>query len=145
METISAWMIYCFCLLDRVDTLLTVLTCIFGVMSLLAILFILAVWMEPMRRKEDAFIYSVSKKAVCVFFIILSLNTFMPSQKTVAAMYLVPAVVNNESVREVASEVAKGAGDSVKEMARVPEAVSRFAIEWLEEKGADINTVIENQ
>ena len=52
--------------------------------------------------EEEESAKKLMKKAVSCFLIALGLFTVVPNSKTIAAMYLVPAIVNNEHLQNSA-------------------------------------------
>ena len=42
-----------------------------------------------------------AKKGFCAFLVLLTLAVFLPGQKTIAAMYVVPKIMNNERLQNL--------------------------------------------
>ena len=57
---------------------------------------------KTIRRLARCLKYAVTCLICCVL-----LNTFVPNSKTIAAMYLIPAIVNNEHIQNSTSNALK--------------------------------------
>lgn len=98
---ITPAMIYWVGILDSISCALTFIALLFGAIVVVCGI----VWMvESDFNKEKA---RLAKKAtVCMFFCCLILcltNAFIPSTRLAAAMYVVPAIANNENIQAIGS------------------------------------------
>ena len=94
-------------LFTRIDY---VVDCIDIFMVLVALgLFILGC-LFPLYYEEEEYrplAYKIAKYLVIVFIITVGFRIVIPTQTEVAAIYLVPKIINNESVQKVPESVAK--------------------------------------
>lgn len=95
--TITPFEIY---LISFADNFLAT-TAIVMLASVLACIFALIVTASCNCEEEES-AKKFMKKAASCFLIALGLFTVVPNSKTIAAMYLVPAVVNNEHLQNSA-------------------------------------------
>lgn len=106
MEILTPAMVYWVGIVDKIDRLfdsLSTLSIIFGVAMVIYCLITLSDGDNdnkflPKAKKYATILLSVGSLA-------LMLQTFIPSSKTLAAMYVLPPIVNNESVQALPSEV----------------------------------------
>ena len=120
---ITPWTIYWIGILDSISCVLTLLAFLFGIIAIPCGI----AWMvESDFHEEKA---RVAKKATaCMFFCCLIFcltNAFIPSTRLAAAMYIVPAVANNEDVKAIG-------GNSLK-------ALRKLSEEWLLELAGEEN------
>lgn len=132
---ISPWEIYLVMQLDSFN----VITCIAWMMMaacMLISLIIMALNIDCYSRSETQ-AYAGSKKIIkwlagpLVFF--LALNTILPSSKTAAAMIVIPAVLNNQSVQVEAKELYTLAKQGFAEMVKTEVAPAKTLEEAAEE------------
>ena len=109
--TISSFEIYLISLVDKIRVLSE--TAIFLSFLLIAVLSIF--WIigknesykteddEKIIKKLSTYIKRITVGFVCCILI----NVFTPSSKTIAAMYLIPAIVNNEHIQNSTSNALK--------------------------------------
>lgn len=104
--TISAWTIY---LISAADSLRTVAWVALVATAGLGVLGGVLVGAGSLETDKELCGWGrgLLRKAAAAFFVALGATALLPSSKTVAAMYLVPAVVNNERVQGVASDGLK--------------------------------------
>lgn len=84
--------IYLFGALDRLNLFLVLL--LVGFIVLFLLVFMAFAQSVDFTKEDKLFL----KRLVIAFLVIIFLNIFVPSQKTVAAMYLIPKIVENEKV-----------------------------------------------
>ena len=98
---ITPWMIYFVGILDSVVSFFKTMTGVFG-----ASFFVLGI-LSPMLDDFGAVKFPVMKKLLfkiaVAFFICAPIAAFTPSSKLAAAMYVIPAVANNEDVKGIGS------------------------------------------
>lgn len=121
MDNIGLW-IYLSGMLDNMGKLFTGLAifaavCLFVLLLFIGIAFVNDDLTEDISKK----LYSVVRNLVIIFAISAPISAVIPSQKTIAAMIVVPAIVNNEDISGIAADSLKGfrilAGEWVKELA----------------------------
>lgn len=103
-------------LLMQADTLKETISFLFGISVI--ILFgtlIVSVVFADASLEEQRTIAKFRKWFAIVFFSLITLDTVIPSSKTIAAMYAVPAVVNNEQVQQLPEEILMFVRDFLKE------------------------------
>ena len=61
-------------------------------------------WFNPMMPK-----------ILGAFICVVLLNTFVPNQKTIAAMIVVPAIVNNENIQNISKNTLQWAEEYIKD------------------------------
>lgn len=61
-------------------------------------------WFNPMMPKIFG-----------AFICVVLLNTFLPNQKTIAAMIVVPAIVNNENIQNISKNTLQWAEEYIKD------------------------------
>lgn len=95
--------IYLFSLFDKIHSLSAPLL---GVMS---ILMVVTLFMYPVLSVEGIYegfpLKKIVKTISIVFCTGLLINIVVPNGKTMVAMYVVPKVVNNESVQQLPGEI----------------------------------------
>lgn len=89
---ISPWMIY---LVDMLETVKFISTGVF-LLSLLALIIF-----GIMAVDEDVARQAIKVIVVPVIVISALLAVFIPDSKTLASMYVIPAVVNNEQIQNI--------------------------------------------
>lgn len=103
-------------LLMQADTLKETISFLFGisVVILFGVIIVSVIYADATLEEQKA-IAKFRKWFVAVFFSLIILDTAMPSSKTIAAMYAVPAVVNNEQVQQLPEEILMFVRDFLKE------------------------------
>ena len=109
--TISPLEIYLISLVDRIGAISEVIIFLGGLTSALFFTFWMIGKSESCRTEDEEKtlkrlwrFFRIS--TVCVICSIL-IHTFVPSSKTIAAMYLIPAIVNNEHIQNSTSNALK--------------------------------------
>lgn len=120
METISPWTIYWVMQLDTIGVAAVVLS-IFGGGALLLL------WGFVLTELKSLAGYFVSATASVVWLIVLAAAIFLPSTKTAAAMYLIPAIASNQTIHREAGELYGLAKQALRQVgasdeAKTPEA-----------------------
>lgn len=103
-------------LLMQADTLKETISLLFGVVIviLFGVLIASVVFIDA-PLEEQRIMTKFRKWFGIVFFSLIILDTVIPSSKTIAAMYAVPAVVNNEQVQQLPKEILMFVRDFLKE------------------------------
>ena len=107
---ITPWFMYWFTRLDALNDLCTTFSIILGVILVAAIVFAPLLLMEPLPKdKEKIGKWVVRGVIAVVFAFVLTLfgKPFIPTTKEAAAIYLVPAIINNEQVQKVPTNAMK--------------------------------------
>ena len=95
------WLIYLLGVLDDTKTLLLV----FSIISMIATVFVIGIY----AMERDSLIGG-AKKILVVFLIelfICIISVLIPSSKTVAAIYLIPSIVENKQVQQIPEKTLK--------------------------------------
>lgn len=120
----TAWQIYLFTRLGSINTILGIA---FGVGLLLSLCLIIAYLISYMKvqqltaegiTRDDSSYFkewdswlstwrSLCKKVLPVYIIVVVLAVAVPTQKEVAAIYLIPKVANNEDMQKIPADAAK--------------------------------------
>lgn len=94
----SAFDIYLISLVDEIKLMFFMGPLLYAFWSFLLILF----------RDEDWSNLPRMFKRVSIFIAVMwSIGLIMPKSRTVAAMYVIPAIVNNEHIKEIPNNVAQ--------------------------------------
>lgn len=103
-------------LLMQADNLKETISLLFGisVVILFGLLIVSVVYADATSEEQNT-IAKFRKWFVTVFFSLIILDTIIPNSKTIAAMYAVPAVVNNEQVQQLPEEILMFVRDFLKE------------------------------
>ncbi len=94
-------------LFTRIDY---VVGCIDIFMTLAVLGLIILACFYPLYYDEEehrTLAYKIAKYLVIVFIITIGFRTVIPTQTEVAAIYLVPKIINNESVQKIPENMAK--------------------------------------
>ena len=94
------WIIYLLGIIDNLKILLEG-SCIFCIISLVCLVIWWAASIENNKKKPIKKSFNYIKKNVYVLILIIFMNIFTPSSKTIATMYLLPKIVNNEEVQKI--------------------------------------------
>lgn len=70
---------------------------------------------EETNEKFCRWFNPMMPKILGAFICVLLLNTFLPNQKTIAAMIVVPAIVNNENIQIISKNTLQWAEEYVKD------------------------------
>ena len=109
--TISPLEIYFISLVDKIDAITEVIMFLSGLASAILLTFWMIGKAESYKTEEDdrtlKRLWRCSKIAVTCVICSTLINTFIPSSKTIAAMYLIPAIVNNEHIQNSTSNALK--------------------------------------
>jgi hypothetical protein len=108
---ISPFMIY---LISMADNILMILTVILTLIIAVAIVATLKYFIDLDCRESDD-VLKTDKKYMKISFIICMIATFaiifIPSKKTIIAMYTIPPIVNNKEVQQLPANLLKFAND----------------------------------
>ena len=104
-------------LLMQADTLKETVSLLFGVaaVALFGILIMSVLAINAASLEEQKTIAKFRKWFITVFVSLLILDTVIPNSKTIAAMYTVPAVINNEQVQQLPEEILTFVREFLKE------------------------------
>lgn len=109
--TISPLEIYLISLVDKIGAITEVIMFLGGLTSALFFTFWMIGKSESYKTEDDDKIlkrlWRCFKIAVACVICSTLINTFIPSSKTIAAMYLIPAIVNNEHIQNSTSNALK--------------------------------------
>lgn len=70
---------------------------------------------EETNEKFCRWFNPMMPKILGAFICVLLLNTFLPNQKTIAAMIVVPAIVNNENIQNISKNTLQWAEEYIKD------------------------------
>ena len=103
---ISGWVIYFISIADGVNKVFgySILAAIASWLLCLVIACIITENDGELGLKEISFLWKVAKTGIFVFIISILGLVFTPSSKAVAAIYVIPKIVNNETLKEEANE-----------------------------------------
>ena len=109
--TISPLEIYLISLVDKIGAISEVIIFLSGLTSILFFVFWMIGKSESYKTEEDEKTLQrlwkfLKVSSICVLCSTL-IHTFIPSSKTIAAMYLIPAIVNNEHIQNSTSNALK--------------------------------------
>lgn len=109
--TISPLEIYLISLVDKIDAITEVIIFLGGLASGILLTFWMIGKAESYKTEEDdrtlKRLWRCFKIAATCVICSTLINTFIPSSKTIAAMYLIPAIVNNEHIQNSTSNALK--------------------------------------
>ena len=111
--------IYAISTIDELKDFLGFIT-VFGIIFALVILLLRGLMScdEFGDSQVDAFIRwykSVFPKTVSIVLCAFLLNVFLPNQKTIAAMIVVPAIANNENIQHISKYTLQWAEEYIKD------------------------------
>ena len=117
--TISPLEIYLISLVDKIDVISETIIFLGGLASSAFLFFWFIGKAENYKTEDDEKMLQRLWKCLkfsvtCVICSIL-LHTFIPNSKTIAAMYLIPAIVNNEHIQNSTSNALKMLEELTKE------------------------------
>lgn len=70
---------------------------------------------EETNEKFCRWFNPMMPKILGAFICVILLNTFLPNQKTIAAMIVVPAIVNNENIQNISKNTLQWAEEYIKD------------------------------
>ena len=70
---------------------------------------------EQTNEKFCRWFNPMMPKILGAFICVVLLNTFLPNQKTIAAMIVVPAIVNNENIQNISKNTLQWAEEYIKD------------------------------
>lgn len=70
---------------------------------------------EETNEKFCRWFNPMMPKILGAFICVVLLNTFLPNQKTIAAMIVVPAIVNNENIQNISKNTLQWAEEYIKD------------------------------
>lgn len=114
----NAWDIYWVLQLDSISGFLTFLSIVSGFAWFFSFTFGIMADPESCDASDARIIRklrSVSKVCISVFIASSISATLLPSTKTAAAMYVVPAIVNNDHIQHEAGDLYKLAKQALKQ------------------------------
>ena len=112
--TLEPWMIYLVALVDKMLDVVNSLTFLLSAITVLAI-FSVFVCMDDHENKPYAFCKKHIKKWFVALVIVSVVQTFVPSGKVLAAMYVLPPIVNSAAVQELPAELVELARAYIKD------------------------------
>ena len=112
--TLEPWMIYLVALVDKMLDVVNSLTFLLSAITVLAI-FSVFVSMDDHENKPYAFCKKHIKKWFVALVIVSVVQTFVPSGKVLAAMYVLPPIVNSAAVQELPAELVELARAYIKD------------------------------
>lgn len=74
--------------------------------------------MSKREAARGAAYHRLAPRIAVVAGVLLTVNAFLPSTKTAAAMIVIPAVANNEAIQREAGELYGIAKDALRELAK---------------------------
>ena len=101
----STGFMYLLVMLDSIGTSLSWLTGLTGIIICIYII-IIACNSEFQRSSPEDVVSKLSKilrMPILIFLLLLGTNTFLPSSKEAAAIYIIPKIVNNEKFQGMAN------------------------------------------
>ena len=102
--------IYLMGIVDDIKTVCGVFGFLFGIGFLISVFVVFVFHRDVIERPDNVSCkadYMIAKKArnyLLLFVPLLFIGVFLPSSKTIAAMYLIPKIANNESVQQIPSK-----------------------------------------
>lgn len=110
--------IYAIATIDEVKRVLGSL-CVLGFFIVFGLLFArigtAIIESEETNEKFCRWFNPMMPKILGAFICVLLLNTFLPNQKTIAAMIVVPAIVNNENIQNISKNTLQWAEEYIKD------------------------------
>lgn len=110
---ISAWDIYWVMQLDTIGMAM-------GTISVFGLIVVAVVWGAAACEIRRLWGYLVAVAVTGVWFVCLLAAIFLPSTKTAAAMFVIPAVANNETIQKEAGDLYKLAKQALREAVDAP-------------------------
>lgn len=110
--------IYAIATIDEVKRVLGSL-CVLGFFIVFALLFArigtAIIESEETNEKFCRWFNPMMPKILGAFICVVLFNTFLPNQKTIAAMIVVPAIVNNENIQNISKNTLQWAEEYIKD------------------------------
>lgn len=110
----DAWTIYWILQLDSINSAFGTIALISGIASSSAFVFSGIVWLNQ-EEQAAKIIRKFSYRAAWIFAITIASGALIPSTKTAAAMVVIPAIANNETIRNEAADLYKLAKDALRD------------------------------
>lgn len=102
--------------LTRLDSLNTWLGTVVVMAGLASVVSVLMAIVATFREDDSAFdLRRIAKYIVGVFFVLGTISVFVPTTKEMVAIYVVPAIANNEQVRSIPDTALKLADEYLKQ------------------------------
>lgn len=119
MMEISPWLIYWLIQLDSICKFVDVVAFL-GSLLLIILIVVRTAWANAPRYDDGAKAFYNATTSICKFSsviipIFVLLNVFIPNTKTVAAMILIPPIVNNEQVQQIPDDILTFVRSVIKE------------------------------
>lgn len=110
--------IYAIATIDEVKRVLGSL-CVLGFFIVFGLLFArigtAIIESEETNEKFCRWFNPMMPKILGAFICVVLFNTFLPNQKTIAAMIVVPAIVNNENIQNISKNTLQWAEEYIKD------------------------------
>lgn len=113
MDAISPWTIYWVMQLDSIGVAV-------GHMSFVGAFILLLAWVYLVAEADSLAGYIAASAATLVWLVVLAAAIFLPSTKTAAAMFVIPAVANNQTIQREAGELYDLAKQALRSAADLP-------------------------
>lgn len=119
MMEISPWLIYWLMQLDSICNFVDFISVI-GTLILIVLFVFRTVWKTRIHYDDDCEVaYNATtllNKLLCITIpLFVLINVFIPSTKTVAAMILIPPIINNEQVQQIPDDILTFVRSVIKE------------------------------
>ena len=118
MMEISPWLIYWLMQLDSICTFIDVVA-FFGSLLLFIAIAVRIAWKTEERYGDYKKLYEITTPYYKIISVIVPIfvliNIFIPNTKTVAAMILMPPIVNNEQVQQIPDDILTFVRSVIKE------------------------------
>lgn len=119
MMEISPWLVYWLMQLDDICKFV-VFTAVVGTILLIGLTAIRIACKSALEYDNDAKVFYEATTNLCKFSsiiipIFVLLSVFIPNTKTVAAMILIPPIVNNEQVQQIPDDILTFVRSVIKE------------------------------
>ena len=119
MMEISPWLVYWLMQLDSICEFVDAIA-VFGSVLLIGLIIIRIVCKVHAEWDSSAQTFYDTTASLCKFSsiiipIIVLINIFIPNTKTVAAMILIPPIVNNEQVQQIPDDILTFVRSVIKE------------------------------
>ena len=110
---ISGWMIYLITIADNLSCAFCIVTIIVGIVGAICAI-IRAVGADNLDDGEKKAFNKCIKTCIFIFSFSLLGTVLVPSGKALAAIYIIPKIANNETLKDEAGEIYKFAKDWLK-------------------------------
>jgi hypothetical protein len=98
MDAISPWTIYWVMQLDSIGMAA-------GFLSFAGAFGLVGLWVFVVTEADSLAGYLAASAATLVWLVVLTAAIFLPSTRTAAAMFVIPAVANNQTIQREAGEL----------------------------------------